>query len=172
MMEKPVDTYTFKPIGVIHTPYRDPRGTPIQPTASQGVEGQIEILPEYAAGLQDLEGFSHLILIYVFHLCRDYHLKVTPFLDDRERGVFATRAPARPNPIGLSVVRLERLEGSTLQVRDVDMVDGTPLLDLKPYVPEFDHRPGARTGWLARNLEKLKGARDDGRFLNRLATDH
>ncbi len=160
-----METFTFKPIGVLYTPFKEPQGTPIQPAAASGAAGRIELRPEYGAGLQDLEGFSHLILIYVFHRCRDYKLQVTPFLDDRERGIFATRAPARPNPLGLSVVRLERIEGATLHIRDVDMVDGTPLLDIKPYVPQFDHRPGARIGWLEDNLAKLESARDDGRFL-------
>ena len=160
-----METFSFKPIGIIFTPYQDPQGTPIQAAASLGVQGRIQIFSEYQEGLQDVEGFSHLILIYVFHLCRDYSLKVRPFLDDVKRGVFATRAPARPNPIGLSVVRLKRVEEGTLYISDVDMLDGTPLLDLKPYVPEFDHRAGARIGWLRKNLDKLKNAKDDGRFL-------
>jgi tRNA-Thr(GGU) m(6)t(6)A37 methyltransferase TsaA len=160
-----METFSFKPIGIIFTPYQDPQGTPIQGAAALGVQGRIQIFPEYQEGLQDVEGFSHLILIYVFHLCRDYSLQVKPFLDDVERGVFATRAPARPNPIGLSVVRLKRVEAGTLYISDVDMIDGTPLLDLKPYVPEFDHRAGARIGWLKKNLDKLKSAKDDGRFL-------
>jgi tRNA-Thr(GGU) m(6)t(6)A37 methyltransferase TsaA len=156
---------SLEPIGIIFTPYKDPRGTPIQPTASVGVKGRIQIFPAYREGLQDLEGFSHLILIYVFHLCRNYSLKVKPFLDEVQRGVFATRAPARPNPIGLSVVRLERVEGDILHICDVDILDGTPLLDIKPFVPELDHRAGARSGWLEKNLAKLAAARDDGRFL-------
>ncbi len=160
-----METFSFKPIGIIFTPYQDPQGTPIQGAASLGVQGRIQIFPEYQEGLQDVGGFSHLILIYVFHLCRDYSLQVKPFLDDVKRGVFATRAPARPNPIGLSVVRLKRVEEEKLYISDVDMLDGTPLLDLKPYVPEFDHRAGARIGWLRKNLDKLKNAKDDGRFL-------
>ncbi|MFH1596753.1 MAG: tRNA (N6-threonylcarbamoyladenosine(37)-N6)-methyltransferase TrmO [Pseudomonadota bacterium] len=160
-----METFSFKPIGIIFTPYQDSQGTPIQAAASLGVQGRIQIFPEYQEGLQDVDGFSHLILIYVFHLCRDYSLQVKPFLDDVKRGVFATRAPARPNPIGLSVVRLKRVEEETLYISDVDMLDGTPLLDLKPYVPEFDHRAGARIGWLRKNLDKLKNAKDDGRFL-------
>jgi tRNA-Thr(GGU) m(6)t(6)A37 methyltransferase TsaA len=165
MMSELTETFTFQAIGVIHTPYQEPKGTPIQPTSSSGVQGWIDLSPEYEAGLQDLEGFSHLILIYAFHLCRGYDLKVTPFLDAAEHGLFATRAPARPNPIGLSIIRLDRIEGTTLHIRDVDMVDGTPLLDLKPYVPDFDHRPGARVGWMENRLGKLGEARDDGRFL-------
>ncbi|OGP73728.1 MAG: tRNA (N6-threonylcarbamoyladenosine(37)-N6)-methyltransferase TrmO [Deltaproteobacteria bacterium RBG_13_58_19] len=154
----------FRPIGTIQTPFPEPQGTPIQPPAAKGVAGVVTLFPEYLEGLQDLEGFSHLFLIYHFHLSKGFTLKVKPFLDDQIRGVFATRAPARPNSIGVSLVRLERVEGDKLHVLDVDMVDGTPLLDIKPYVPEFDFRPQARTGWLAANLDKLRTARDDGRF--------
>ncbi len=160
-----MESFCFRPIGTILTPYEKASGTPIQAAAAVGVPGRIEIFPEYREGLQDLEGFSHLILIYVFHRSRDYALKVKPFLDDVKRGVFATRAPARPNPIGISVVRLERLEGETLHICDVDMLDGTPLLDIKPFVPELDHRPGARSGWLEKNLAKLREAKDDGRIM-------
>ena len=154
----------FQPIGTISTPFKEPRGTPIQPRAARGAPGTVQVFPEYLEGLQDLEGFSHIFLIYHFHLSRDFTLKVKPFLDDEMRGVFATRAPARPNPIGVSLVRLERVQGDRLEVLDVDMVDGTPLLDIKPYVPQFDYGPEARIGWLEKNLEKLQSARDDGRF--------
>jgi tRNA-Thr(GGU) m(6)t(6)A37 methyltransferase TsaA len=155
---------TFSPIGIIRSPFKEPQGTPIQPEAAQNVPGMVEILPEYQAGLQDLQGFSHIILIYHFHLAGGFTLQVKPFLDDQQRGVFATRAPARPNPIGLSIVRLERVEGGRLYLREVDIVDGTPLLDLKPYVPRFDCHPEAKSGWLEKNLDKLERARDDGRF--------
>ncbi|MEW6385994.1 MAG: tRNA (N6-threonylcarbamoyladenosine(37)-N6)-methyltransferase TrmO [Thermodesulfobacteriota bacterium] len=159
-----MDDIILRPIGTIQTPFREPQGTPIQPPAAKGVAGLVTLFPEYREGLQDLDGFSHLYLIYHFHLCKGFSLKVKPFLDDRKRGVFATRAPARPNSIGVSLVRLEKIEGDRLHVRDVDMVDGTPLLDIKPYVPEFDSRLQARIGWLATNLVKLRTARDDGRF--------
>jgi tRNA-Thr(GGU) m(6)t(6)A37 methyltransferase TsaA len=154
----------FQPIGTISTPFKEPRGTPIQPRAARGAPGTVQVFPEYLEGLQDLEGFSHIFLIYHFHLSRDFTLKVKPFLDEEMRGVFATRAPSRPNPIGVSLVRLERVQGDRLEVLDVDMVDGTPLLDIKPYVPQFDYGPEARIGWLEKNLEKLQSARDDGRF--------
>ena len=131
----------YQPIGIIHSPFATPPGAPIQPPAAHAIPGTVVIFPEYQEGLQDLEGFSHLFLIYHFHLSRPYTLKVKPFLDATTRGVFATRAPARPNPIGLSVVRLERIEGNTLFIVDVDIVDGTPLLDIKPYVPAFDAQP-------------------------------
>jgi tRNA-Thr(GGU) m(6)t(6)A37 methyltransferase TsaA len=162
-----MDPITFRPIGLISTPFTTPEGTPIQPKAAEGVAGSIKIFPEFCQGLQDLEGFSHIFLLYHFHLVQGFSLLVKPFLDDKERGLFATRAPARPNPIGLSLVRLEEIEGDTLHVLDVDMLDGTPVLDIKPFVPEFDARDQARIGWLASNLEKLKMARDDGRFLSK-----
>ncbi len=155
---------TYRPIGIIATPFKEPKGTPIQPQAARNVAGTVALLPEYVEGLQDLEGFSHILLIYHFHLSKSFSLKVKPFLDNQRRGVFATRASARPNPIGISLVRLESVLGDTLHVRDVDVVDGTPLLDIKPFVPEFDYCPEARIGWLAQLLEKLRATRDDGRF--------
>lgn len=154
----------YKPIGVIRTPFPEPKGTPIQPRAAEGVRGRVELFPEYAEGLADLEGFSHVILIYHFHRAGPGRLRVRPFMDDREHGVFATRAPARPNPIGISVVRLLGIEGNVLHVADVDIVDGTPLLDVKPYVPQFDAPSGARIGWLGGHIGRLPLARDDGRF--------
>jgi tRNA-Thr(GGU) m(6)t(6)A37 methyltransferase TsaA len=162
-----MDSIAFRPIGRISTPFMTPAGTPIQPKAAEGVAGSIKIFQEFCPGLQDLEGFSHVFLLYHFHLVQSFSLVVKPFLDDKERGVFATRAPARPNPIGLSIVRLERIEADTLHVLDVDMLDGTPLLDIKPFVPAFDARDQARIGWLASNLNKLETARDDGRFLSK-----
>ncbi len=134
------------PIGTIHSPFTDKSQTPIQASRSQ-TTGFVEIYPEFAEGLQDLEGFSHIILFYVFHESTGYSLHVKPFLDDQERGLFATRYPARPNPIGFSVVRLISQIGSVLEVEGVDMLDGTPLLDIKPYVPDFDIRTDARSGW-------------------------
>ncbi len=154
----------FRPIGTVRSPFHEPAGTPVQAAASRTAVGVIEIFPEYQAGLQDLEGFSHLILIYHCHLAKGFSLKTKAFLDNREHGVFATRAPARPNPIGISTVRLERVEGARLYIREVDIVDGTPLLDLKPYVPRFDCFPEAQSGWFEANLAKLDQARDDGRF--------
>lgn len=139
----------YEPIGVLHTPFSDPAGAPIQPPGARGVEGWAELRPELVEGLKDLEGFSHLILIYHCHRAKEPELLVKPFLDTRFHGVFAVRAPARPNPIGLSVVRLLAVEGSRLRLAEVDMLDGTPLLDLKPYVPQFDMPEGeVRIGWL------------------------
>jgi len=154
----------YRPIGVIHTPFKEPRGTPIQPPAARGVRGVVEVFPEYARGLQGLEGFSHIILIYHFHLIHEPRLIVKPYMLDKEVGVFATRAPARPNPIGISIVRLLEVDGNILHVSDVDIVDGTPLLDIKPYVPQFDHRSPCRIGWLQEAIHRLEQTRDDGRF--------
>jgi len=161
-----MDLITFRPIGIISTPFQEPKGTPIQPKAAAGAMGTVKVFPEYCQGLQDLDGFSHIFLLYHFHHCQGFSLLVKPFLDEVPRGVFATRAPARPNPIGLSLVRLDRIERDTLHVREVDILDGTPLLDIKPFVPQFDTRDQARIGWLTDNLEKLKNMRDDGRFLS------
>jgi tRNA-Thr(GGU) m(6)t(6)A37 methyltransferase TsaA len=140
---------SYRPIGVIHSPFPDTEGVPIQPAGAVGVRGMIELLPEYVEGLRDLDGFSHVILLYHFHLVEQAKLSVVPFLDCQPRGVFATRAPTRPNPIGLSVVRLLGVEGNVLHIENVDIVDGTPLLDIKPYVPEFDARTEVQTGWYA-----------------------
>lgn len=155
---------TYNPIGVIHSPFKDIKGMPIQPKGAKGIAGTIEIKPEYADGLKDIEGFSHIILIYHFHLSRGYSLKVKPFLDDNLHGVFATRAPKRPNPIGISVVRLRKIAGNILHIEDVDIVDGTPLLDIKPYVPEFDVQETIQIGWLAEKADKASQEKSDGRF--------
>ena len=138
----------YRPIGFIHSPFKERRGMPIQPTRGRGVRGTVEIKPEYADGLADLDGFSHVVLIYIFHRSQGFDLRVTPFLDTEKRGLFATRAPRRPNPIGLSVVRLIGIEDNRLLIEDLDIYDGTPLLDIKPYVPEFDHPTEVREGWL------------------------
>ncbi|HYA02586.1 MAG TPA: tRNA (N6-threonylcarbamoyladenosine(37)-N6)-methyltransferase TrmO, partial [Syntrophobacteria bacterium] len=146
---------SYEPIGVIHSPFAKLEGMPIQTTGARGVRGTVEVKPEFADGLKDLEGFSHILLIYHFHLSEGYSLLVTPFLDDDLRGVFATRAPRRPNRIGISVVRLLGVEGSRLSIEDIDIVDGTPLLDIKPYVPEVDARQAERIGWLAGKVDRV-----------------
>ena len=161
-----MESVTFTPIGVVHSPFTQLSGTPIQSRGAQDAAGTIEVLPEYAAGLADLAGFSHIYVLSFFHLAGPYRLSVQPFLDDQPHGLFATRAPARPNPIGLSVVELVRVEGSTLHIRGVDIVDGTPVLDIKPYVPAFDAPGDCRIGWLAGRLDALPEQRDDGRFGN------
>jgi len=154
----------YEPIGVIHSPFNDLSSMPIQPASDASEPGRIEIYPSFVEGLKDLDGFSHIILIYHLHEVRGPSLTVTPFLDSTPRGIFATRAPTRPNPIGLSVVKLVRVEGQTLHIEDLDVLNGTPLLDLKPYVPEFDHRPFARTGWLEEANGAIKKALSDDRF--------
>ena len=154
----------YKPIGIIRSPFKQPRGTPIQPAGAQDIEGTAEIASEYMEGLKDIEGFSHIILIYHFHLSTGYSLAVKPYMDDQSRGVFATRAPSRPNPIGISIVRLARIDGNTLHIGGVDIVDGTPLLDIKPYVPQFDAVEADKIGWLEEKVNKLSRAKDDGRF--------
>ncbi len=135
------------PIGVIRSEHTRPDETPIQPVYAQGCQGRAEILPQYAEGLRSLEGFSHIYLIYHLHLAGQPRLLVKPFLQDVEHGVFATRAPCRPNPIGLSIVRLVRREGNTLHLDGVDVLDGTPLLDIKPYTTRFDHVDTTSNGW-------------------------
>ncbi len=154
----------FQPIGSIHTPFSDIEGMPIQPAGARGIKGTVELYPQYREGLKDLDGFSHIILLYHFHRSQGHKLVVKPFLDDEERGVFAVRAPRRPNPIGFSVVRLLRVEGGTLYVEEVDMLDGTPLLDIKPFVPQFEAPAGERGGWLAKHVKKVAQVVADGRF--------
>jgi tRNA-Thr(GGU) m(6)t(6)A37 methyltransferase TsaA len=157
-------TLRYEPIGTIHSPFESTENVPIQPTAAAGIRGTVEVFPEFATGLRDLEGFSHIILLYHFHRVTHSRLIVVPFLDREPRGVFATRAPSRPNPIGLSVVRLVSVQGNMLQIENVDIVDGTPLLDIKPYAPQFDHHEVERTGWLAAARRNVKGMRSDDRF--------
>ena len=146
----------FTPIGFIHSPFTDLAHMPIQPRCSErgqtnstaSVSGTVEVFPEYVAGLRDLDGFSHIILLYHLHKAGKPRLLVTPFLDSKPHGVFATRAPVRPNPIGLSVVHLTGIEGDRLYVDGLDILDGTPLLDIKPYIPSFDEHSEHRIGWL------------------------
>jgi tRNA-Thr(GGU) m(6)t(6)A37 methyltransferase TsaA len=155
---------TYTPIGTIRTPWTEMAGMPLQSVAAEGVAGSIEELPAYAAGLRDIEGFSHLILLYHLHRMTGYALDVTPYLDTATHGIFATRSPKRPNSIGFSVVRLIGVEGTTLTIADVDMLDGTPLLDIKPYVPAFDHREAERMGWFATRAAQVHTTRADERF--------
>ena len=159
-----MDKFEYEPIGIIHTPHKTTEGTPIQPTGAKGVAGSIGVFPEYTAGLADLAGFSHIFILYHFHLSKKFSLKVRPFLDDQKRGLFATRAPSRPNPIGISVVRLVEIFGTTLHIQNVDVVDNTPLLDVKPYVPEFDVHRVEKIGWIGEKSKKIEDTVDDGRF--------
>ncbi len=154
----------YQPIGIIHSPFTSVQGMPIQPVAAQGVVGHVEVFPTFRDGLRDLSGFSHVTLIYHLHQSQGYSLRLTPFLDTAERGVFATRAPLRPNPIGMSVVRLISVEDCTLRVENLDILDGTPLLDIKPHVPEFDHHPADRIGWIGQAKARARETRADDRF--------
>jgi tRNA-Thr(GGU) m(6)t(6)A37 methyltransferase TsaA len=156
---------TYKAIGVIHSPFKEPKGTPIQPEGARGIDGTVEVFSEYAAGLKDVGGFSHIVLIYHFHRSKGGSLTAKPFMDKKPRGVFAMRGPSRPNPIGISVVRLVGIEETILHIQDVDIVDGTPLLDIKPYVPRFDVRQVDSIGWLEENVHKVDTSKDDGRFM-------
>jgi tRNA (adenine37-N6)-methyltransferase len=161
-------TIEFTSIGTIHSPFKDLEGMPIQPIGARGINGEIHLNEEYKDGLKDLEGFSHIILIYHLHLSKDYKLEVKPFLDTQKRGVFATRAPKRPNPIGMSVVRLNKIYGSTIFISDVDIVDGTPLLDIKPYVPHFDKQEEDEItiGWFESKYHEAVDKKSDRRFID------
>jgi len=157
----------FKPIGIIRSPFTEPQGMPIQPPGANGVEGTVEVFKEYSDALKDLDGFSHIILLYHFHRSRGFSLHVVPFLDSQPRGLFSTRAPRRPNPIGLSIVRLTRIAGNVLFIKNVDILNGTPLLDIKPCIPEFDMPSDVRTGWLEKAKHKVTFQKADDRFNSR-----
>lgn len=143
--------FEIKPIGIIHTPYKQPGETPIQASRSKEI-GKVEVFKEYSEGLDDIEAFSHIILVYRFHRASGYSLKAKPFLDDKEKGVFAIRTPRRPNHMGLSVVELLGRNENILTVKGIDVLDSTPLIDIKPFVPAFDHRQNVRYGWLEGKL--------------------
>jgi len=160
-----MDFLKYKPIGIIHSPFTVPKGTPIQASGGKGIEGSVEVYDEYLEGLKDLDGFSHIILVYQFHLIKKPSLTVKPFLDDHTHGVFSTRAPSRPNSIGISIVQLVRIERNILYIKDLDILDKTPLVDIKPYIPEFDVREVEKTGWYKKNMYKLSESKDDGRFI-------
>jgi len=154
----------FEPIGIIHTPFIGTEGMPIQPPGATGIKGTVEVFEEFRPGLKDLDGFSHIILIYAFHKARGFKLQVVPFMDSKHRGLFATRAPKRPNPIGLSVVQLNKINDGVLYVENIDILDGSPLLDIKPYVPEFDKPTQIRTGWLEKARKAVSHKKSDNRF--------
>ncbi|MBL7197081.1 MAG: tRNA (N6-threonylcarbamoyladenosine(37)-N6)-methyltransferase TrmO [Candidatus Omnitrophica bacterium] len=142
----------IKPIGVIHTPYKDTKGMPIQGKFEKNIKGQIEIFPEYIHGLKDIEGFSHVILIYYFNKAKEEKLIGKPFLEDELHGIFAIRSPMRPNHIGFSVVKLKKIENNIITFSEVDILDNTPLLDIKPYVSHFDSRKDVKNGWLDKHF--------------------
>ncbi len=154
-------TITFEPIGIIHNTITDPKDAPRSEHMAEGVTATVEIYPEYTQGLTDLEGFSHIILLVHFHLSKDYDLMTTPFLGNTRRGVFATRSPRRPNPLGMSIVKLVKIVGNVLQIENTEMVDGTPVLDIKPYVPSPYKREIVKLGW----LEELITDRDKSDLL-------
>jgi tRNA-Thr(GGU) m(6)t(6)A37 methyltransferase TsaA len=163
MAEEPI---SYLPIGVIRSDHTVPEETPVQPVYARDCRGRVEVFPPFVAGLADLEGFSHLFLLYHFHRAGPARLRVVPFLQDAERGIFATRAPVRPNAIGISVVALERREDAVLHVTGVDILDGTPLLDIKPYVARFDRITPGRNGWqdeVAEAEARRRGTRRDTR---------
>lgn len=154
----------YQSIGTLYSPFRDPVDMPIQPPGAAGVRGTLAVDPRYLDGLKDLEGFSHIYVLYHFHQSGPTQLTVTPFMDSVVHGIFATRAPRRPNPIGLSVLRLSGIVGNLLQLEDVDILNGTPVLDIKPYVPTFDHPGEVRSGWLEHSPEQVGEKRSDERF--------
>ena len=162
---------TFSPIGIIHTPFTDLAGMPIQPSGARDVTGTVVLESQYEQGLKDLDGFSHLILIYYFHRSSGFQLTVKPFLDTVPRGLFATRAPRRPNAIGLSIVRLMEITNTVLTVKGIDVLDGTPLLDIKPWVPAFDTQGDVRVGWMEQKQEDAREAKSDSRFIDKGKTD-
>jgi tRNA-Thr(GGU) m(6)t(6)A37 methyltransferase TsaA len=153
------------PIGIIRTPFENREGMPIQPTGAKDIKGKIIISPEYEQGLSDIDGFSHLILLYHFHKSIGFDLMVTPFMGTSIRGLFSTRAPRRPNPIGLSTIRLVSRENNILNIQDIDVLNNTPLFDIKPYVPEFDTNTKVRAGWLEKKQNKAKSMTADSRFI-------
>lgn len=157
----------INPIGIIHTPHNDVNNMPIQPIAAKGIKGYIELYPEYTEGLTDLEGFSHITLLYHLHKIDGYKLMVKPFMDDKEHGIFSCKAPKRPNAIGISTVKLISIDKNIVYIEMVDMLNETPLLDIKPFYPKYDNRIDAKAGWLDKKgvilVEKMKS---DERFKN------
>lgn len=156
--------FQVKAIGVIHTPFKEPSGTPIQPAFSGETPGEVILFHEYEDALADVEVFERIWLVFWLHRSRPFRLKVVPYLDTQERGLFATRAPGRPNPLGLSAVRLVERRGNILKISGVDMLDKTPLLDIKPYIPRFDSFPGSTAGWIEQVDPDLSLTKADRRF--------
>jgi tRNA (adenine37-N6)-methyltransferase len=153
----------FEPIGIIYTPFKTKEGMPIQSQGAKGIKGQIVLKEDYIPELKDLDGFSHIILIYHFHESIGFELQTIPFLNDKQRGVFATRAPKRPNSIGISVVQLLKIENNILHIENVDILDETPLLDMKPYIPAFDIHITERNGWIENKTEDFDKTKSDKR---------
>lgn len=156
---------TLQPIGTIHSPYTNLANMPIQPQGAADTAGQVEIFPEYRSGLDDLAGFSHIYLIYLFHKATRTKLSVIPFMDTVRRGVYSTRSPLRPNHLGLSLVRLTGIKDNYLDILGVDILDNTPLIDIKPYIPAFDQVENAQSGWMTHSKEDVARKRSDKRFI-------
>lgn len=162
-----IEQIIINPIGIIHTPFLDINDMPIQPIAAEGVKGSIELFPKFVEGLTDLAGFSHITLIYQFHKITGYQLRVKPFMDNVEHGIFATKSPKRPNAIGLSTVKLLNIEHNIIHFEMADMLDGTPLIDIKPFFSKFDNRMDTLSGWLDKQGEiSVDKLRSDERFRN------
>jgi tRNA-Thr(GGU) m(6)t(6)A37 methyltransferase TsaA len=157
---------SFAPIGRVRSPWRSAAGMPLQTVAAKDAEGRVELLEVFAPAIRDLAGFSHVWLLTDLHRVAGYELEVVPFLDDRSRSLFATRSPRRPNPIGLSLVRVAGIEGATILVEELDLLDGTPVLDVKPYVPLFDARETTEIGWFSGAAERVFDVRSDDRYGN------
>jgi tRNA (adenine37-N6)-methyltransferase len=155
---------TYAPIGFFKTPFTEVKGMPIQPIGANDVEGSIEVLPEYSEGLKDLEGFSHVYVLYHLHKIVGFDLMVKPFLDNDRHGIFATRSPKRPNSIGLSVMRLKGIAGNSVFLEGIDVLDRTPVIDIKPYVADFDSCDADRFGWFEGKSANAKHHRSDERF--------
>ena len=147
-----MDQITVQPIGIIHSPYKETKGIPIQGTFDDKIEAWIELRHGYAGGLKDLDGFSHAILIYHFHRSHREEIEARPFLEQEKHGIFAIRSPHRPNHIGLSVVKIKSIQDDRMYFTEVDVLDGTPLLDIKPYVKYFDSRDNVISGWLDKHF--------------------
>ncbi len=159
-----MDQIVYNPIGYIQTPFQRPENMPIQPSAAERTSGKVILYPDFTEGLKDLEGFSHAYLIYHLHLSKGFSLQVIPFLDKKPRGLFATRAPKRPNPIGISVVQIERIENNVIHISNIDIVNNTPLLDIKPFIPNFDNPEKVKTGWFANVSSNFPKQKSDNRF--------
>ena len=155
----------YYPIGVIHSQFTKIEGMPIQPSGGTQFDGHIEIFEQFSEGLKDLDGFSHVFLIYHFHNSKGFSLITKPFLDETPRGVFSTRSPRRPNPVGLSIVRIKSISDNIIYIKDIDILDGTPLIDIKPFVSDIDNRTDTTRGWIDDKAVQFRVKRSDDRFV-------
>jgi tRNA-Thr(GGU) m(6)t(6)A37 methyltransferase TsaA len=155
----------IEPIGILHTPHEQIEGMPVQPAGAAGVTGKAVLKPELIEGLTDLDGFSHATLVYYFHKAEGYVLMPIPFMDTKPHGIFATRAPKRPNHIGMSTVRILSVEDGVITFDGADMLNGTPLIDIKPYFPKYDNPGETRSGWLETAVHAQCNVKSDNRFM-------